>query len=247
MKNLLKALKSVRKDLSTLLLISIVVYLSIVLYLVHIPGFFPGAYELGQFVSKIAVSYISGFIFYFIVVHLKSVKDKEHVNEYVGHEVFGIITSGHLLIQPLMQKVDKKATFRYLDTKELYELLSQIDPLAKESPLSRNDESATWVEWYAYEIQSTQKHLVNIFQRFQYLDAELVKLLTRIQHSLLITQFDFLVSHAKGNTLAIFQAQIEMYMNLLKELEEYAQKHLKPYEYLTNEFMGWQSPTFTNP
>lgn len=241
MKSFFEALRSVRKDLSVLLLISVSVHLSIVLYLVHIPELFPGAYELGQFVSKVTISYISGFIFYFIVVHLKSVKDKAQVNEYIGHEVYGIITSGHLLIQPLMQKSEGKATFRYLDKMELNELLSQIDPLAKESPLSRGDERATWVEWYAFEIQSTQEHLVNIFQRFPYLDAELIKILSGIQHSLLIKQFDFLMSNAKGSSMAIYELQIHMYMTLLKELEAYAEKHLKPYERLSSEFMGWQN------
>lgn len=241
MKNMIKATRGIRKDLAVLLAISVSSYLLIELYLVKIPSFIPGAYELGQFFSKISISYISGFIFYFIVVHLKAVKDKEHVNEYVGHEVFSIITSGHLIIQPLMEKTDKSATFRYLDSDELYTLLSSIDPLAKESPMSRDEINYTWVQWYDYLINSTKGHIEQIFKRFHFLDAELIKLLTRIEHSLFIVQFNFLISNANEGDLSIYQTQIQMYLNLLEELETYAEKHLKPYKHLTSEFMGWKN------
>jgi len=240
MNGILKAFTSVKLNLLVLLLASLATHLSIELYLVKIPARFNGAYEIGQFFSKISISYITGFIFYFIVVHLKNESDKRNINEYVGHEVYGIITDGHLLIQPLMQIDDKKARFRDLDRKKLYELLAKIDPLAKEAPLIRNDEKVTWIEWYADQIGSTMKHIQNIFQRLNYIDTKLIKLLTRIENSIFIKQFDFLVRNSREQKLNIYQPQIDAYLNLIEELEHFAEKHFREYQYLRNEFIGWK-------
>ncbi len=101
LKELYKNFKTVRRELLTLLGLSLTVYFLIEFFLIDIPQLFSGGYKLGQFVGKICQSYISAFIFYFIVVHLKSEKDKRNINEYVGQKVYDILTSAHLFIQPL--------------------------------------------------------------------------------------------------------------------------------------------------
>ena len=72
MNKLFKYFLTTRKDLKILLLIAIVAYFVIELWLKRYEELFDGGYEIGQFFSMLSISYISAFIFYFIVVHIKS-------------------------------------------------------------------------------------------------------------------------------------------------------------------------------
>ena len=138
MKQLYQYFRKVRKELKLLLLLAIAAYFIIELLLRNYPPIFHNASKVGDFFSKLSVAYISAFIFYFIVIHIKSEKDKENINEFVGHKVYQIVTCGHLLIKPLQQKFDKNATFKYMDSGDLSTLLSAIDsvpmPTAKIPP-----------------------------------------------------------------------------------------------------------------
>ena len=134
MNNLYLYFRKVKKELKVLFFFSIVLYFIIELWLRNYPELFHGAGKVGDFFSRLSLSYISAFIFYFLVVHIKSQKDKENINEFVGHEVYQIITCGHLLIQPLQQKFNKDHTFKDLKFAELNNLLASIDRTAREAP-----------------------------------------------------------------------------------------------------------------
>ena len=183
-----------RKDLKILLLIALATYFLIELVLNNYSELFLGANKFGEFFSKISTSYISAFIFYFIVVHIKNEKDKENINEYVGHKVYSIITSAHLIITPFLRKTEPKAHFKYLNSSELNKLLSSINRLDKEAPFISNGEHTNWIEWLEYLKKSKLKSIKEIYARYNHVDTKLIKILTRIENSLYITQFDFLYS-----------------------------------------------------
>ena len=82
--------KKVRKELKILLFISIVGYFLIV-WLSTFPEIFTGANKIGEFFSKLCIAYTTSFIFYFIVVHIKTERDKENVGEYVAIKLSDII------------------------------------------------------------------------------------------------------------------------------------------------------------
>ena len=121
MKELYKYIKNIKRLLLILLLISFVGYFTIELWLNSYKEIFKGANKIGQFFSNLCISYISAFIFYFIVVHIKSEKDKENINEYVGIKVSEIITCGHLFFQPFSDK-----NFGNLKFEDLSEKLNTI-------------------------------------------------------------------------------------------------------------------------
>jgi hypothetical protein len=184
MRNLFKYLKKVRRDLLLLLGVALTTHLLIEVVFNNYAGLFKGAHALGQFFSRISLAYVTSFIFYFVVVHLKSERDKENINEYVGKKVYDILTSARLLIQPLLQKNNSKATFRYMQKKELTELLRSIKRDEKEAPLIIGEQNATWVQWYEYLKKSTEDSISEIFARYNHLDTKLIKRLTRIHRSL---------------------------------------------------------------
>ena len=237
---LVKYFGNVRKDLKLLLFLAFGLYLSIEFVFNNYPEIFTNANKVGQLFSKLSISYISAFIFYFVVVHIKNENDKENINEYVGHKVYAIITSAHLIIQPMLQKSDKNALFEYLSNEDLNKLLSSINRAENEAPLRFKNESenANWMEWLAYLKESTENSLKEIYVRYTHMDSKLIKILTRIENSLYLSQFDSLLNFEHDKTFKIYSLQIQTYLKLIKDLEEYADKHFKEFKYRTGEFVG---------
>lgn len=238
MKKLFTYLIRVNKALLFGLIAVIITYFLIELVLNSYSEIFPGAHVIGQFFSILSISYIASFIFYFIVVHIKSEADKENINEYVGQKVYSIIRSAHLFIQPLQQTQDKNAKFEDLDTANLGSLLKSIKRNSSDAPYIVNDQNATWLEWFEYLKTSTQDDIKEVFVRYNHLDSKLIRLLTRIENSMFFYQWNLLYNFQYGETFGIYQLQIQSYLTHIKELEEYAQKHFKKYQYRTHEFMG---------
>ncbi|MBQ0721421.1 MAG: hypothetical protein KBT88_00150 [Gammaproteobacteria bacterium] len=239
MSELAKYFVSVRKSLRYLLLLSVVAYFIIEMVLRNYPPLFLNASVVADFFSRLFVSYISAFIFYFIVVHIKSERDKENINEYAGHEVHSIITSGHLFIQPLMQVKVKKARFKYMEEQELWELFSSIDRFEKIAPLSyENGDKADWIAWFEHLKESIERSINEIMVNNHLLDSELIKLIMRIKECPLFKQFYLLYDENWGKDLTPINKQMLFFLTNLKRLEEYADLHLKEYKYLSGEFMG---------
>lgn len=235
---LYKYFLKVRKDLLFLLLIAICTYVLIDFWFVHYNELFYGAYEVGQFFSKLSLSYISAFIFYFIVVHIKSEKDKENINEFVGHKVYSIITSATLFIQPFIQREDPKARFENFDLKDLGQLLRSIDRDSREAPFLIENEYASWLIWYEYLKKSTFDSINHIFNRYQHVDTNLIKLITRIENSLFFVQWHLLYRFDYDKTFGLYEFQMRTYFKLINDLKEYADKNLKEYQYIKSEFIG---------
>lgn len=238
MKKMYYYFRRVRMDLKVILAVAIASYFCIELWFNNYPELFSGAGKVGEFFSRLCVAYVSGFIFYFIVVHIKTERDKENVNEFVGHQVYQIITAAHLMVQPLMEKFDKTSRFRYLETAELNKLLQSIDRTAEEAPYIIKGRNANWIEWYEYLKASSESHVRLILARYPHLDSKLIKILTRIENSVFFTQFDRLYDFSYDKSFGIYQLQIGMYLSHVRDLEEYANKNLKKHQYLTGEFMG---------
>ncbi len=247
MKQIFKYFLKVRPALLILLSVAILTYFSIEFFLIGYPELFKGANKLGQLFSKLSVSYMAAFIFYFIVVHIKNEKDKENINEYVGQKVYSILTSAHLFIQPFLQIENRNASFSDLDLKKLRSLLASIKREAKDAPFSfeGETENGTWLDWWEYLKESTFKSLKEIFVRYNHIDTKLIKILTRIENSAFFSQWPMLYKNQHDTTFALYQVQIEMYLVHIQELQEYADKHLSSYKNRTSEFMGYKPKTYS--
>jgi len=239
MKILYKYFKSTRSELKMILMISFCIYLIIELILRKYPPIFSNASVIADLFSNLCISYISAFIFYFIVVHIKEEKDKENIYEYIGHEVHSIITSGHLFIQPLMKLGNPQASFRYLNNEELTLLLSSVNKYDTTAPISfENGEKGNWIDWFEYLRRKTLENTSEILAFNHTADSVLIKLVQRIKNSMFFAQFNLLYEDTFGTDLGALNTQIQFYLNNLEQLETYANEHLKEYKYHTGKFVG---------
>jgi hypothetical protein len=240
MKQIFKYFLKVKKGLLVLLALSFLTYFVIELWLNNYSELFKGASKVGQLFSSLAISYISAFIFYFVVVHIKSEKDKENINEYVGFKVYSILSTSHLFIQPFLEMGNKKASFKDLDTKKLRSLLDSINRDSKEAPYFLNGDNATWLQWWEYLKESTFKSFNEIFIRYNHIDTELIKILTRMENSIFFTQWDILYGGIGvfDKSFGLYCEQIKMYLKHVDDLQNYADKNLREYQNMTSDFMG---------
>lgn len=239
MTKIFKYFIKVRKDLLILLGLALITYVAIEFWLVDYQELFKGANKWGQFASKLSISYISAFIFYFIVVHIKSEKDKENINEYVGIRVQDILTSGELFIQPFMQVKDKKARYEDLKMNELRGLLTSINRYAKDSPLSDGQNTQSWIDWWEYLKDGINESIKEVFNRYNHIDTELIKILTRMENSVFFTQWE-LLSFPHDKTFGIYTEQTRMFLKHLNDLKKYSEKNLSQYK-TTSAFMGFET------
>jgi len=247
MKQILKYFLKVRKDLLTLLAIAFSTYFIIEFWLNNYSEIFKGASKIGQLFSNLSISYISAFIFYFIVVHIKNEKDKENINEYIGIKVRDILNTSHLFIQPFLQIDNRKASFKDLDIKKLRSLLDSINRYSKDAPYTLNGENATWLQWWEYLKTSTFTSFSEIFIRYNHVDTELIKILTRMENSTFFTQWNMLYGGMGGfdKSFGLYCEQVKMYLEHVNDLQNYADKNLREYQNRTSNFMGHKQKDYS--
>lgn len=234
MKKLYGYFKKVRIELKTLLLISIVGYFLIV-WLNIFPEIFTGANKVGDFFSKLCIAYTTSFIFYFVVVHIKAERDKENVGEYVAIKLSDIITVGHLYFEPFLNGK------RFEDLKPSDLTRSILDKVKRNEAgkgyTTLDGTPYTWLQIYEYHKKSTFEALDIIFRRYSHLDSKLIKLLSRIEDSMMYFQWQMLYNFPYDESFGMFQFQLQTYLLVIKELEEYTKKNYGKAEVIRGEFL----------
>jgi hypothetical protein len=87
--------------------ISCVIYIFLYSFiLVHIPEWFPYAYELGDIAYRLCFSYTTGFIFYILVTFLPKKADKKNIYFYADSKKEKILTTFDNLLNELIKEVN---------------------------------------------------------------------------------------------------------------------------------------------
>ncbi len=241
MKTLLKDIKTVRKDLFCIFLISFFTILSIDFIFDRIPELFTGGHKMGNIIEKLCLSYMSGFIFYFLTVHIKTERNKRSYNETIGRLTFNIINGAKYMTSDIMSyNLPNRKDY---DEKLIYNACMSINALENDAPLQRLDGTQyNWLEYLYYYSNKTKSDIKELNDRMIYLEAEHSKLISRIENGLLLKQINGF-NHNPQNfplkNLSIFSTSITLFMNLINDLEVYANYHLKDYKYTKAESVGY--------
>lgn len=231
---------SVRNDLLILLILSFCTYFLIELVLNDIPEIFKGASKIGVFFSRISLSYISAFIFYFLVVHLGRERDKDNINEIIEQRVSNVIVSGHSFVLPMIRKDNPKTMYEDFDMRQLGTLLSTVKKEDVCEGYSYGEKPITHLQHFEWVKQDTLKAIDAIFERYQHLDTELIKILSRLKSSFLFEQWNFLYDHTHDETFFSMELQIHTYLIHISDLEKYYNKHLKRVAEKRIDFVGYR-------
>jgi hypothetical protein len=237
---LLKDVKTVRKDLSILLLISVIIIGLIEFVFDDIPEIFKGGHKLGIIFENLSLSYIAGFIFYFLTIHLKAEKDKRNYNERIGYLTFDIITSSDNMTSDIVSYGQSGR----IDYREdlIFDACSRIDVFKKEAINWIDGTKGDWLDFLYSYMQDTKSDIKALNDRLIYLEPEHSKLIGRIEDSIFLKKINAIYHNraiiTNGN-LSIFSTDIMMYMNLMNDLKKYADNNLSAYRHLTGSSIGY--------
>lgn len=139
----------------------------------------------------VSVSIVSSYIFYFIVVKIKEVKDKRNIDPTIT-----------VFITRLVNKYD-------LTKKELNEGMDKLknDSLSKTAPLWFNDQKANWFEYLLYSQKQLDLYLKQLTQLLPFLESSLVKEVVNLQDN---PYFQYSANPG---------LPIDFFLNLFNELE----------------------------
>ncbi len=234
MGNSLQLFRTLRKDITILFFICIATIICIDFWFKNIPEFFNGAAKIGEIVEKLCLSYISAFIFYFLVVHIKAQKDKANIYNYATKKVYMVIGCCWGLIAELSKAASITLADKYPTEEELTAIFKSINPNSQ-APLllSANlTNYANWIQYFNYSKQRSNKATEKVFLKMPFLDTKLVNILAKIEDCPHFMVMESVVNSMPilNSDLTAFQNSFSGYIKLIQELEAYADKKLKNYK-----------------
>lgn len=144
--------------------------------------------------------------------------------------MISIIVNNHSIINCL--KNDQKLSLKdYPNQEEFKKLLNRVNPKDK-SPFYYQNEN--WLFLFKNRQESTLNLINRIFLSGKYVDEKLRKILLEMQCSLYLKDdYAFNSSQFNGPNLEKYYVVFSNYFKLIRELNEYYEKHLKEYYLMT--------------
>ncbi len=223
-------IKTLRRDISILFIVCFIVIILLDFWLKEVPEWFSGGAKIGELVYRICLAYITSFIFYFLVVHIKTQKDKEAINTYVSKKVYMIIAICWGTFKEMAAEAGITLSGNYPTKQEIAGICAQIRPTSQSPIIDQNLADVNWLKYLNYKKNKSEKIIEKIYRKMPFLDSSLVRLLAAIEECRLfqrITHFDqFSISTKDFDP---FKDAFSEYINLIIQLEVYADKKLKVY------------------
>jgi len=223
MKKLFKDIISIRKDLTIILFVVISV---IILEVSRSEA------KLNAVISGLCLSYISAFIFYFLVVHLKQQRDKDNIYQYIARRTYIIVSDTKSLISSFKKESRIGLKSEYPTEEELEEVCKKINPNSNAPLLIGGlDHYASWIQYLNYHKDRAENAIKKIYVGMQYLDSNYIKLLMGIEDCVHFKVIDVASKMPMRNVdLTAFARQLYKYFELVRKLELYANKNFKAYK-----------------
>lgn len=230
--NILRYLKTVRRDITWVAVGALLFVFAMDLCFRNIPELFDSASKLGEIVYRLCLSLVSSYVFYFIVVHIKSEKDKENINTYLAKEVPRIIGCCRLQLNTFAQYTVQSSCDLWQNTDEIKTIFQSLSPNGQ-SPLMLGFpmQQASWLQYLDFQRATTSNIVSRIFRKASFLDTKLVDIFSRLDDC---SHFNQLIT--MGNTpvqnqnLLPWASTFIDYVELCKELQNYYDEKLKFYE-----------------
>src|SRR5436305_11856954 len=182
MRKRLLLFRTLRKDIPLLFILSLLVIVAHDFWVRDKPEMFEGSSRIGAILYNLSLSYVSAFVFYFLVVHIKEQTDNKNLFSYVGKRVNIVEGSCWSLIDDISRAANVPLRERYPTNEELTSICKAINPNSAAPMIIRYpDVYANWIQLFDMKKQRSNDATQKIFQHMPFLDSRLVNLLTKIE------------------------------------------------------------------
>lgn len=182
----------------------------------YIPYFYYNT-PLGTILFRLSMSYISSFIFYFIVVHLPKQKDRDYIYQYIKNDVCNIIDEGKMLSKTLKEQSNIDFVSKYPQKEKIEFICKSIN-------------SQNWINIMDQSRLKTFTAINDIYSKMPFIEGELIYLVDNIKDCLYFERIDTYDSTIHGTNLEYFNIPFLLYFQNIKELEEYVNDKFKYYK-----------------
>ena len=229
--NYWRYIKSTRSELLILFVVAFLTLVLIDFLLINIPEVFAGGSKIGQIIYRLCLSYISAFIFYFLVVHVKNQKDKENLYSYIAKKVRMVIGAAKAVAGAMAKEASVELSGDFPTKSELSKICKAVNPKGKAPMLFGGiGNHANWLQYLDTFKRRSNEATEKVFLKMQFLDSRLVNHLASIEDC---THFAFLSQIQNlpitNTDLCAFESSILEYFQLVENLDEYYQKKLRAY------------------
>lgn len=223
------------KYLLVLTIISFILILWVELGMIplYFPDYFGNGRKINNLITNFSISYISAFFFYLVVVYAKERKDKANSNEFVLGKINAIINTAKYLIVKLEESKGSKFLKDFPDNEELVGVFARLKPdtIADDKRLYK----FTWEDYTKEVVKGTEYSINRILALLQYVDSDLVRIVSRIQDC----EFFYLMNNTVSPSfisqkityieinLSYYSKPVADYLKLIQELEDYYKSNLK--------------------
>ena len=214
------------KFLSIIAIFSLGIILLIDLYLIDIPEKFNKGSELGKLVYHLCLAYIGSFIFYFLVVHLKRIKDRYALEPYISKKTQTVVHSGKILIKFLLEASNYNIKSEYPSEEELDIICSKINPKNNVSGWARTN----WYQLFSHYHSKSEEAINSIYEKLPFVEPKLIRYLGEIQNNPHYYSAKIMARLTFENDQNLTSMHLYQYLKIIKELENYADKKLMDFQ-----------------
>ncbi len=177
----MKYLLSVNKTINILLIVSLV---SITLKIVipdDIPELFKWGSEFGEVYLGVCLAYVSSYIFYFVVVHVKKEKDKENINSFIEPKIRSAYSQWKPQLKDICNAGGVTMPEGLPDKTFITNLFLKVNP-NDPAPLVKDAQGtyANWLEYFWYYKKRVDRFIAVVTDKMPFLDSKLVQLLSEL-------------------------------------------------------------------
>jgi hypothetical protein len=230
-KSLMNIEKFIKQKLTDIVLL-LLAFLAIVVLLIKVghPTGDSIRYRMFDVLYWLSVSYIPGYIIYFLISALPRRRDRKIIFPFVATQSSIIIGSSKGILQDL-EKASGQSLVGTISKNSIALILENIDPNSN-SPVLGMEKIPKYGNWMIYldwQKRRTLKAIERVIPHFPSLDSEYVKIVSKIENCALFDQLDSIL-----NTMPIRNADstfltsaLTGYFLLIQELEIYVEKNMK--------------------
>jgi len=181
-------------------------------------------------IDNLCLSYIAGYIFYFINVYLVERSEKRHILPYVADKVQSIVINNLHIVTVLTQ--DKKKNKYFPDRNEFLALLS-FENLT--TIKIYNYEKKDFITYLNIRAEGTIKNIDKILNSGKYVDDELKAILFKLKESMLLNS-DYCLNQSTydAKNFNRYNGVFNTYFKDIQKLSEFYDKNLKSYYWLNH-------------
>jgi hypothetical protein len=211
---------SIDKTINVLLLLSLI-GIGITLE----PELFRMKSDWREVLQRLCLSYVSSYIFFFVVVHVKKEKDKANINSFIAPKILAACSQWRQQLRDVCNAASVVMPEELPDRTFLANVFSKLRPNYLSPLKNTQGDYANWQEYFWYHKTRVDGFICVVTDKMPFLDAKLVKLLSELSECEHFQYLELLQTTTSNHVdLSFLADRFHDYCVKSQELETYASK-----------------------